>query len=172
MHTCICLGACARANLNPESLPPDPAPRGRTYARVAVQAGLPTMDGGAHGLLSADPAVSPLAGWSKAHVNYCDGGSYAGNTSATAAGGAPLQFRGAVILEAVVAALLGAGTRHEPFNFTPMAANPITSGSPHVRPMGRTCGEPDEIKKNTHPKYFTALFREQAPASPTRTGSW
>ena len=29
--------------------------------------------------------------------------------------------------------------------------------------MGRTCGEPDEIKKNTHPKKFTALFREQAP---------
>ena len=28
--------------------------------------------------------------------------------------------------------------------------------------MGRTCGEPDEIKKNTHPKIFTALFREQA----------
>ena len=27
--------------------------------------------------------------------------------------------------------------------------------------MGRTCGEPDEIKKNTHPKCFTALFREQ-----------
>jgi len=27
--------------------------------------------------------------------------------------------------------------------------------------MGRTCGEPDEIKKNTHPKTFTALFREQ-----------
>ena len=26
----------------------------------------------------------------------------------------------------------------------------------------RACGEPDEIKKNTHPKYFTALFREQA----------
>ena len=50
----------------------------------------------------------------------------------------------------------------EPFNFTPMAVNPISFGSPHVRPMGRTCGEPDEIKKNTHPKYFTALFREQA----------
>ena len=31
--------------------------------------------------------------------------------------------------------------------------------------MGRTCGEPDEIKKNTHPKYFTALFREQAPVT-------
>ena len=27
--------------------------------------------------------------------------------------------------------------------------------------MGRTCGEPDEIKKNTHPKNITALFREQ-----------
>ena len=51
------------------------------------------------------------------------------------------------------------GTRPEPFNFTPMAVNPISSGSPHVRPMGRTCGEPDEIKKITHPKYITALFR-------------
>ena len=29
--------------------------------------------------------------------------------------------------------------------------------------MGRTCGEPDEIKKNTHPKNITALFREQDP---------
>ena len=27
--------------------------------------------------------------------------------------------------------------------------------------MGRTCGEPDEIKKNTHPKSTTALFRDQ-----------
>jgi len=54
------------------------------------------------------------------------------------------------------------GTRHEPFNSTPMVANSISSGSPHVRPTGRTCGEPDEIKRNTHPKYFTALFREQA----------
>ena len=42
-----------------------------------------------------------------------------------------------------------------------MAVNSISSGSPHVRPMGRTCGEPDEIKKNTHPKLFTALFRER-----------
>ena len=25
----------------------------------------------------------------------------------------------------------------------------------------RTCGEPDEIKKNTHPKNVTALFRAQ-----------
>ena len=58
------------------------------------------------------------------------------------------------------------GTRREPFNYILMAANPISSGSPHVRPMGRTCGEPDEIKKNTHPKYFTALFREQAAPRP------
>jgi len=49
----------------------------------------------------------------------------------------------------------------EPFNYTPMAVNSISSGSPHVRPMGRTCGEPDEIKKDTHPKYITALFRER-----------
>ena len=27
--------------------------------------------------------------------------------------------------------------------------------------MGRTCGEPGEIKKNTHPKNVTALFLEQ-----------
>ena len=26
----------------------------------------------------------------------------------------------------------------------------------------RTCGEPDEIKQNTHPKNITALFSEQA----------
>ena len=39
----------------------------------------------------------------------------------------------------------------------------ISSGSPHVRctPMGvhRTCGEPDDIKKNTHPTNITALFQ-------------
>ena len=54
------------------------------------------------------------------------------------------------------------GLGPEPFNFTPMGVNSISSGSPRVRPMGRTCGEPDEIKKNTHPKNFTALFRVQA----------
>ena len=57
----------------------------------------------------------------------------------------------------------GAALQREPFNFTPMAVNSVSSGSPHVRPMGRTCGEPDEIKKNTHPKFFTALFRERTP---------
>ena len=56
-------------------------------------------------------------------------------------------------------------TRPEPFNFTPVGVNPISPGSPHVRPMGvhRTCGEPDEIKKNTHPKNVTALFRVIRP---------
>ena len=29
--------------------------------------------------------------------------------------------------------------------------------------MGRTCGEPNEIKKNTHPKCMTALFRAAGP---------
>ena len=45
--------------------------------------------------------------------------------------------------------------------------NPISSGSPHVRctPMGRTCGKPDEIKKTTHPKWFTPLFRDQGDQS-------
>ena len=28
--------------------------------------------------------------------------------------------------------------------------------------MGRTCGEPNEITKNTHPKRITALFRVRA----------
>ena len=46
-----------------------------------------------------------------------------------------------------------------------MGANSISFGSPHVRctPMGRTdtCGDPNEIKKNTHPKNITALFRAQ-----------
>ena len=47
----------------------------------------------------------------------------------------------------------------------PVGVNLISSGSPHGRctPMGRTCGEPDEIKKNTHPEYVTALSREQDP---------
>ena len=54
----------------------------------------------------------------------------------------------------------GSGTRREPVNYTPMGVNSISSGSPHVRPMGRTCGEPDEIKRNTHPKRITAFFRD------------
>ena len=37
--------------------------------------------------------------------------------------------------------------------------------------MGRTCGEPDEIKKNTHPKNITALVRDQAIATPVEWDS-
>jgi len=52
------------------------------------------------------------------------------------------------------------------FNLTPMGVNSISFGSPRVRctPMRAlsTCGEPDEIKKNTPPKSITGLFREQA----------
>ena len=36
--------------------------------------------------------------------------------------------------------------------------------------MGRTCGEPNEIKKNTHPKNITALFREQVRRLATYSG--
>ena len=58
------------------------------------------------------------------------------------------------------------GTPRTPFNSTPMAVNSIPSGSPHVRctPMWAlsTCGEPGEIKKNSHPKNITALSRDQA----------
>ena len=35
--------------------------------------------------------------------------------------------------------------------------------------MGRTCGEPNEIKKNTHPENITALIGGQVNAS---FGSW
>ena len=42
-----------------------------------------------------------------------------------------------------------------------MGVNSISSGPPHVRPVGRTCGEPNKIKKTTHPKNITALFRDQ-----------
>ena len=55
------------------------------------------------------------------------------------------------------------GTRREPFSFTPMGVDSIPCGSPPARPMGRTCGEPHEIKNNTHPeKIITAPFGGQA----------
>ncbi len=60
------------------------------------------------------------------------------------------------------------GTRREPFNFTPMAVNPISSGSPHVRctPMGRTCGEPDEIKKIPTRKILPLFFGSRTATPP------
>ena len=51
-------------------------------------------------------------------------------------------------------------------NSTPTGVDSISFGSPHVRctPVGvhRTRDEPNEIKKNTHPKNATALLRGQA----------
>ena len=56
----------------------------------------------------------------------------------------------------------------------PWGVNPISSGSPHARPMGVhcTCGEPDEIKKNTHRENVTALFREQLRGLPLGWWWW
>ena len=61
---------------------------------------------------------------------------------------------------------------------TPTGVDSISSGSPHVRctPMWAlsTCGEPNGIKKNTHPKNVTALVRARAgtSASPSSRTSW
>ena len=46
-----------------------------------------------------------------------------------------------------------------------MGVHSISSGSPHARPMWAlsTCGEPDELKKNTHPKILPVFFF-RAPA--------
>ena len=73
----------------------------------------------------------------------------------------PLEGADRVCTPTTTCPAAAAGTRREAFNSTPMAVNSISSGSPHVRPMGRTCGEPDEIKKNTRPKHITALVRAQ-----------
>jgi len=45
-----------------------------------------------------------------------------------------------------------------PFNNPCAAVNSISFGSAHVCFMGRTCGEPNEIKKNTHPKKLPLFF--------------
>ena len=42
-----------------------------------------------------------------------------------------------------------------------MGVNSIAPGVARVRHMGCTCGEPGDIKKKTHPKNVTALFRAQ-----------
>ena len=56
------------------------------------------------------------------------------------------------------------GTRGEPFNSTTMGGKSTSPAHLHARPTGRTCGEPGETKKNTHPKNITVLFREQGIA--------
>ena len=47
--------------------------------------------------------------------------------------------------------------------FHPMGVNSISFGPPHIRPMWAlsACGEPNEIKKNTHPKNLPALCHGQ-----------
>ena len=50
----------------------------------------------------------------------------------------------------------GRGARREPFNPAPIGVNSISSGSPHVYPTVRTCGEPNKIKKNTHLQHVAA----------------
>ena len=53
-----------------------------------------------------------------------------------------------------------AGTRPEPFSFTPMAVNSISPAHLHVRPMWAlsTCRWAGETKKGTHPRNVLPLF--------------
>jgi len=73
--------------------------------------GLPSMDGGAHGILSNNPTINPdFYNWNMVHVNYCDGASYAGNVGGTYVfNGTNLYFRGRFILDAVITKLLDMG---------------------------------------------------------------
>ena len=55
----------------------------------------------------------------------------------------------------------------EPFNSTPMAANSISFGSPHVRPTWacRTCGEPNENQERCPPEEYYRSWPEQRAAT-------
>ena len=48
---------------------------------------------------------------------------------------------------------------------SPWGVNSISFGSPHVHPIEvhRTCGQPNEIKKNTHPKHIIAFSVASRP---------
>ena len=78
---------------------------------------------------------------------------------------------------AAVPAVLGPGERQRkppaPLNASPMAVNSIPSGPPHARPVWApgTCGEPNETKKNTHPKIVTPLLYDQ-DAGGLLSGNW
>lgn len=68
--------------------------------------GVPLMDGGANGILSSDPAQNPdFANWTKFHLNYCDGGSFAGRGTGVSSG-RPLHFGGSAILDSFIHVLL------------------------------------------------------------------
>ena len=61
------------------------------------------------------------------------------------------------------------GTRREPFNSTPMAANHVDSGPPHVRPTGRVCTYTKTKKKVTPKKCLPLAFLiRHAPAGHSR----
>ena len=51
----------------------------------------------------------------------------------------------------------------ERYNNPRVAVNSISFGPPHVCHMGRACGEPNEIKNNTHQTNITALFQGRVP---------
>lgn len=76
--------------------------------------GCPTMDGGSNGMLSDDCSVNAaFCNATMAHLNYCDGGSFAGYVAQPVpSGGAhsvDLHFRGAAIFNATIQALLARG---------------------------------------------------------------
>lgn len=69
------------------------------------------MDGGSNGMLSSDPTINPhFYSAQKAHLNYCDGASFASSTTySPTVGPTTLHFRGADIFNATVASLLAMG---------------------------------------------------------------
>lgn len=89
---------------------------GSSRSWAASLPGLPGMDGGANGILSGSAAQNPdFWDWTHAHINYCDGASYAGDAAAPAVvtgktgGNSTLYFRGRRILDAAVESMLARG---------------------------------------------------------------
>ena len=72
--------------------------------------GCPGMDGGARGMLSSNCSVSQFCDWTAVHMNYCDGGSFAGHVAEpVSVGGQSLYLRGRDILDATIDELLSSG---------------------------------------------------------------
>lgn len=76
--------------------------------------GCPNIDGGDHGILSANATINTyMSNWTKVFIGYCDGGSYAGTvTDPISVNGKPVYFRGRYIMDAIIQDLtaLGMGT--------------------------------------------------------------
>lgn len=70
-----------------------------------------SQDGGTHGLFDPSASVNPhLYNSNRVWINYCDGGSYAGDVAEPIVQrGVPIYFRGSHILEAVWDELLAMG---------------------------------------------------------------